>query len=212
MPKPIRLLIADDHQLVREGLRTLLTEDPGIEVIGEARTGKEAVKLASDLRPDVVLMDMVMPELDGIQATEQIRAAKPATQVLVLTSFIEEGQVQAAVQAGAIGYLMKDILKDELVAAIRAAHEGRPTLHPDAQQQLMRQVSAPVAPNPFQNLTERELDVLRLIAEGQSNKEIASSLGLTEGTVKGYVSAIFLKLDVADRTQAALYAVRNGLE
>jgi NarL family two-component system response regulator LiaR len=206
------MLIADDHEIVREGLRTFLSEEPDIEVLGEATNGAEAVTLAARLRPDVVLMDLVMPEMEGIEATRRLLEVSPSSQVLVLTSFSENHKVREAIQAGAIGYLLKDVLRTELLQAIRAAAQGQPTLHPEAQRQLMRQVVAPPETSPFEGLTERERDVLRCIAQGRSNKEIAAFLHLTEGTVKGYVSAILLKLDVADRTQAALYAVRNRLD
>lgn len=212
MGKPIRVMIVDDHAIVREGLRTLLSEEDNIEVVGEARDGAESVQMAAQLRPDVILMDLVMPEIDGIQATEQIRKSVPSTQVLVLTSFAEDHRVPNAIQAGAIGYLLKDVLKADLLHAIQAARQGEPTLHPEAQRQLMREVVTSAAPNLLETLTDREMDVLRLIARGQSNKEIATSLHLTEGTVKGYVSAILGKLQVADRTQAALYAVKHGVE
>ena len=212
MERPIRMLIADDHEIVREGLRTFLSEEPDIEVLGEAVNGAEAVTLAARLHPDVVLMDLLMPEMDGIAATRRLLEVSPSSQVLVLTSFSENHKVREAIQAGAIGYLLKDVLRTELLQAIRAAAQGQPTLHPEAQRQLMRQVVAPPETSPFEGLTERERDVLRCIAQGQSNKEIAACLHLTEGTVKGYVSAILLNLDVADRTQAALYAVRHSLE
>lgn len=210
-PHPIRLLIADDHVIVREGLRMFLTEED-IEVVGEAANGVEAVALAAALKPDVVLMDLVMPELDGIQATQRIREVSPDTRILILTSFADDRNVHEAIRAGALGYLLKDVLKPELLRAIQAALQNRPTLHPEAQRLLMRQVASPADPSPLQDLTERERDVLRLIAQGRSNKEIAAALHLTEGTVKGYVSAILVKLHVADRTQAALCAVRHGLE
>jgi NarL family two-component system response regulator LiaR len=212
MTSSIRVLIVDDHTIVREGLCTLLGEEPDIEVVGEASNGAEAIILSAQLKPDVVLMDLVMPEMDGITAIQGVKKENPLSQVLVLTSFAEDQRVRDAIQAGAIGYLLKDVLKPELLRAIRAAARGEPTLHPQAQRQLMRQVATPVLSSALENLTNRELDVLRLIAHGQSNKEIAASLYLTEGTVKGYVSAILAKLNVADRTQAALYAVKHGLE
>jgi NarL family two-component system response regulator LiaR len=211
MTSPIRVLIVDDHEIVREGLGTLLSEEATLTVVGQAANGVEAVALAADLRPDVILMDVVMPELDGIEATRRIRRASPASQILVLTSFADDQKVREAIEAGAIGYLLKDVLKADLLRAIQTAAQGKPTLHPEAQSYLMRQVSTPSTPAPSINLTERELDVLRLIAQGQSNKEIATTLHLTEGTVKGYVSAILAKLGVADRTQAALHAVKHGL-
>lgn len=208
----IQVMIVDDHSIVREGLRMLLDEEADIEVIGEASNGKEAVLRAEKLQPQVILMDLVMPEMDGIAATQSIRQKLPHCQVLVLTSFAEDQRVPDAIQAGAIGYLLKDVLKGDLLSAIHAAVRGEPTLHPEAQRQLMRQMTQPLPQNLLDALTEREMDVLRLIAQGQSNKEIAASLHLTEGTVKGYVSTILGKLQVADRTQAALYAVKHGVE
>ena len=210
MNASIRVLLADDHQIVRYGLRTVLSQEPGIEVVGEASDGAQAVALAAQLCPDVVLMDVVMPDMDGIEATRRIRQTCAASRVLVLTSFAEDTHVRQAIQAGAIGYLLKDILKTDLVRAIRAAMQDQPTLHPEAQRHLMRQVAVPTEPSPFADLTEREHDVLRLIAQGHNNKEIAASLYLSEGTVKGYVSAILRKLGVDDRTQAALLAVKHG--
>ena len=211
MTSPIRVLIVDDHEIVREGLGTLLAEEATLTVVGQAANGAEAVALAVNLRPDVILMDLVMPELDGIQATRRIRAAGLPCQILVLTSFADDQKVREAIEAGAIGYLLKDVLKADLFRAIHTAAQGKPALHPEAQSYLMRQVSAPPPQTSPTHLTERELDVLRLIAQGQSNKEIATTLHLTEGTVKGYVSAILAKLGVADRTQAALHAVKHGL-
>jgi len=212
MTRAIRVLIVDDHAIVREGLSMLLGEEADIEVVGEARDGADAVIQAGVHQPDVILMDLVMPEMDGIAATARIRQQYPQCQVLVLTSFAEDQRVPDAIQAGAVGYLLKDVLKSNLLQAIRDAARGEPTLHPEAQRQLMRQVVAPPAANLLDTLTEREMDVLRLLAHGQSNKEIAAALHLTEGTVKGYVSTVLSKLQVADRTQAALYAVKHGVE
>lgn len=209
--RTIRLLIADDHEMVREGLRTLLSEETSLEIVGEAATGAEAVAMASAHTPHVILMDLVMPEMDGLEATRHIRAQVPGCQVIILSSFVDEAQVREAIQSGVIGYLLKDVLREDLCRAIVAAAQGRPTLHPEAQQYLMRQVKTPVERPLHDDLTEREMDVLRQIAQGRSNKEIAAALRLTEGTVKGYVSAILAKLDVADRTQAALYAVKHQL-
>ncbi|MBC7805694.1 MAG: response regulator transcription factor [Akkermansiaceae bacterium] len=212
MNLPIRLLIADDHEIVREGLCLLLSENPEeIDVVGQAQHGLEAVLLAERLRPDVILMDLVMPDIDGIEATRRLRATGVMSKVIILTSFAEGDRVRDAIQAGATGYLLKDVLRNDLVSAIRSAADGKPTLHPVVQQYLMQQVTTAAAPSPFASLTERELDVLRLLATGHSNKEIAVRLSLTVGTVKGYVSAILSKLDMADRTQAALYAVSHGL-
>ena len=216
----VRVLLADDHRILRTGLRMILTEaaptgdDETIEVVGEAGTGDEAVRLAAQLRPDVVLMDLLMPGIDGIEATRRIRAAAgsdgpPA--VLILTTYGDDARVREAVQAGALGYLLKDLLQAELVRAVHAAARGVPTLDARAQQSLMRQLTDAPAASPFDALTDRERDVLRLIADGRSNKEIAATLVLSHGTVKGYVSAILPKLGVVDRTQAALFATRHGL-
>jgi NarL family two-component system response regulator LiaR len=216
----VRVLLADDHRILRTGLRMILTEaaptgdDETIEVVGEAGTGDEAVRLAAQLRPDVVLMDLLMPGIDGIEATRRIRAAAgndgpPA--VLILTTYGDDARVREAVQAGALGYLHTDLLQAELVRAVHAAARGVPTLDARAQQSLMRQLTDVPAVSPFDALTDRERDVLRLIADGRSNKEIAATLFLSHGTVKGYVSAILPKLGVVDRTQAALFATRHGL-
>src|SRR5438034_5555073 len=167
---PIRVLIADDHVVVREGLRALLAEEPGIVVVGEAANGAEAVALAGSLHPDVVLMDLVMPEMGGIEAIRHIRKnANPSCRVLVLTSFADGRTIREAIQAGATGYLLKDVLKPDLLRAVCAAAQGQPTLHPEAQRHLMQQVAAPSSPSPFEDLTDRERDVLRLIARGCSN-------------------------------------------
>lgn len=212
MSSKIRVLIVDDHAIVREGLMTLLAEEEEIEVIGEARNGREAVQMAATHQPDVILMDLVMPEMDGIAATQALRERGLPGRVLVLTSFSEDQRVPDAIQAGAIGYMLKDVLKGDLLRAIQSAARGEPALHPEAQRQLMRQMVAPSEPDLLSTLTAREMGVLRLIVGGQSNKEIAATLHLTEGTVKGYVSAILSKLNVADRTQAAMYAVKHGMK
>jgi NarL family two-component system response regulator LiaR len=215
---PIRVVIADDHEVVRAGMRMILADasaTPGerpIDVVGEAATGDEAVRVCADMNPDVILMDLQMPGTNGIEATKAIRERGTSCAVLILTTFGDDAHVRAAIQAGAIGYLLKDILKEDLVRAIRAAAAGTPTLDPRAQHHLMRQFAEPPAPSPFADLTPRELDVLRLIARGASNKEIAATLFLSVGTVKGYVSALLPKIGVSDRTQAALFASRNGLE
>lgn len=210
MSSPIRLLVADDHEIVREGLCTLFSEEPDLLVVGEAKNGEEAVRLAVALTPDVVLMDLMMPGLDGIEATRRILGEAPAVRILVLTTFADEPHVRRAIVAGAHGFLLKDVLKEELLRSIRAVAEGRPALHAEAQRHLMRRIvggGRPVA----DELTERELAVLQLIGRGRSNKEIAKALHLSEGTVKGHVSAVLGKLGVEDRTQAALFAVREGL-
>ena len=211
----IHVLIIDDHEIVREGLQILLSEEADFEVVGAAGDGLSAVRLAETTKPDVILMDLVMPGIDGIEATRRIVDNNPQARVLVLTTFADDQHVREAIQAGATGYLLKDVLKADLLRALRDAAAGRPSLHPEVQQQLMREVAGRSAAAeqtpPHANLTEREISILRLLAAGRSNKEIAAALHLTEGTVKGYVSTIFDKLDVADRTQAALYAVRHGL-
>lgn len=204
----IRVLIADDHSVVRQGLRMFLALDPDIDIVGEACDGVQALELAHELRPDVVLMDLLMPEMDGIQATARVRNELPETEVIALTSVLEDSSVVNAIRAGAIGYLLKDTEADVLVKAIKAAAEGQVQLSPQAAARLMREVRAPNSP---EELTEREVDVLRLLAQGRSNKEIARLLSIGEKTVKTHVSNILSKLNVASRTQAALYAVRIGL-
>jgi NarL family two-component system response regulator LiaR len=205
----IRVLVADDHPFVRHGLRTYLETLDDIEVAGEAGDGLEAVELAFRLRPDVVLMDLVMPELDGLEATRRIRAASPATKVIALTSFDDDERLFPAIRAGAAGYLLKDVRPAELAEAVRKASRGEALLAPSVAARLMQEVSG--ARPPSARLTDRELEVLRLIARGLSNKLIARELVVSEKTVKTHVSSILAKLHVADRTQAALYAVREGL-
>jgi DNA-binding NarL/FixJ family response regulator len=205
---PIRVLIADDHEVVRQGLRTFLEIDPELEVVGEASDGREAVRLAHRVHPDVVLMDLLMPELDGIAATRLIRQELPDTEVMALTSVLEDASVVGAVRAGAIGYLLKDTKAQELRQAIKAAAAGQVQLSPEAAARLVREVSAPDQP---EVLSERENDVLRLLARGFANKEIAARLLISEKTVKTHVSSILGKLGVQSRTQAALYAGRIGM-
>jgi DNA-binding NarL/FixJ family response regulator len=204
----IRILLADDHSVVRQGLKMFLGLDPEFEVVGEAANGQEAVRLARALRPDVVLMDLLMPVMDGIAATAAIRQELPDTEVIALTSVLEDVSVVNAVKAGAIGYLLKNTEADALVRAIRAAAEGQVQLAPEAQARLMREVRAPDSP---EKLSERETEVLRLVAAGRANKEIARELGIGEKTVKSHVSNILSKLGLMSRTQAALHAVRIGL-
>jgi two-component system, NarL family, response regulator LiaR len=204
---PIRILIADDHGIVRQGLRMYLQFDPELEVVGEASNGKEALDLAGKLRPDVVLMDILMPVMDGLEATAAIRRTLPDTEVIALTSVLDNAIIRQAIRAGAIGYLLKDTGSDELCQAIHAAVAG--------QVQLSRQVALRMATDDevrlVQNLTEREMDVLRQIARGCSNKEIALNLESAEKTVKAHVGSILNKLGAFSRTQAALVAIRSGL-
>jgi DNA-binding NarL/FixJ family response regulator len=204
----IRILVADDHSVVRQGLRMFLGLDPEFEIVGEAGDGAEAVAYARQSRPDVVLMDLLMPVMDGIEATAIIRRELPDTEIIALTSVLEDASVVGAVRAGAIGYLLKDAQADELCRAIRAAAAGQVQLSPKAAERLMREVRAPESP---EVLTQRETEVLRLLAQGQANKEIGRTLNISEKTVKTHVSSILAKLGVPSRTQAALYAARIGL-
>jgi DNA-binding NarL/FixJ family response regulator len=204
----IKILLADDHSVVRQGLRMFLSLDPEFEIVGEAVNGAEAVRLARELQPDVVLMDLLMPVMDGIAATSAIRRELPDVEVVAVTSVLEDAQVIAAVRAGAIGYLLKDTEGDDLRRAIKAAAAGQVQLSPQAATRLMREVRTPESP---EVLTERETDVLRLLAQGKANKEIAHELAIGEKTVKTHVSNILAKLGVQSRTQAALHAVRLGL-
>lgn len=209
-PSPrIRVLIVDDHAMVRRGLATFLKVFDDLELAGEAADGQAAIQLCVQLQPDVVLMDMVMPDMDGAAATRLIRHQSESIQVLALTSFKEENLVQSALQAGAIGYLLKDVSADELAQAIRAAHAGRATLSPEAAQALVRAASQ--APLPGLDLTERELAVLALMVEGLNNTQIAARLGVSPSTIKSHVSNILSKLCVASRTEAVTLALRNHL-
>jgi DNA-binding NarL/FixJ family response regulator len=208
----IRVLIADDHAVVREGLRAFLALQDDIEVVGEAADGEEAVAAVASLQPEVALVDLVMPHVDGIEAIKRIRALAAATRVIVLTSFTDEAKMLPAIRAGAVGYLLKDVDPQELVAAIRTVHEGETLLHPAVIRELVREVAGDGREPPAENpLTRREREVLALIARGRANKAIAFELGVAEKTVKTHVSNILGKLGVSDRTQAALYAVREGL-
>ena len=209
----IRILIADDHHVVRRGLVFFLKTQENIEIIGEAKNGKEAVEFADVLLPDVVLMDLVMPVMDGIEATRKIKEKHPSMNIMILTSFSDQNHVIPAIEAGASGYQLKDIEPDELVKAIKQLMKGENQLHPKATTHLLTQFSSKnnEEKKPLEDLTRREMEVLKEIASGKSNKEIASSLYITEKTVKTHVSSILAKLELADRTQAALYAVRNGV-
>lgn len=209
----IKILIADDHHVVRRGLVFFLKTQEQIEVVGEAGNGKEAVELARNLNPDLILMDLIMPEMDGIQATRIIKAEKPEIKILMLTSFADQEHVIPAIEAGASGYQLKDIQPDELVASIRKIISGEDQLHPRATSLVLKHLSGNNRQErkPLDELTKREMEVLKEIASGKSNKEIATSLFITEKTVKTHVSNVLAKLELADRTQAALFAVRNRL-
>jgi NarL family two-component system response regulator LiaR len=204
----IRILVADDHGVVRQGLEMYLELDPELEIVGQAVDGAEALRLARDLKPDVVLMDLLMPTMDGIAATKAIRSELPDVEVIALTSVLEDGAVFDAMRAGAVGYLLKDTNAKALCQAVKAAAAGQVQLSPQVAERLMREVPAPESP---EKLTRREMEVLRLLARGRSNREIAADLSIVEKTVKTHVSNILGKLGVSSRTQAALYAIRIGL-
>lgn len=230
-PEVIKILIVDDHQVVRQGLRTFLELHDDLCVVGEAGDGVEAVNQVSRLQPDIVLMDLVMPKLDGVAATAQIRSLGVRTKVIALTSFTEDDRVFPAIQAGASSYLLKDVSPDELVEAIRAVQRGEARVHPEIVRKLMEKVAQPASPPPalqpqaavqpkpptrnaeeavVEELTEREREVTRLIALGRSNREIADELVISEKTVKTHVSHILEKLNLQDRTQLAIFAIRKG--
>jgi NarL family two-component system response regulator LiaR len=212
MNDTIRVLIADDHAVVRQGIRAFLLTRPEIEVVGEACDGAEAVELAGRLQPDVVLMDLLMPNMDGIEAVHRIRSGRPDARILVLTSFATDDQIFPAIQAGALGYLLKDSSPVELVQAIQQVHRGESSLHPAIARKVLQELTRPSREQPApEPLTAREIEVLRLVAQGKSNGEIAGMLVVSEGTVRTHVSSILGKLHLASRTQAALYALRTGL-
>jgi len=212
MSSPIHVLIVDDHEIVRKGIRALLATKRDIQVIGEARDGAEAVTQAQTLHPDVILMDLMMPKMNGIQATREITAGQPEARVLVLTSFAADEQVFPAIKAGALGYLLKDSGPQELVQAIRQVFRGEPSLDPSVARKVLYELSTPpqkpLTPDP---LTAREMEILRLVAQGKSNKDIAGNLVIAEETVHTHVSNILNKLHLASRTQAALYALKEGI-
>ncbi|WP_374712944.1 response regulator [Symbiobacterium terraclitae] len=208
----IRLLIVDDHKMVREGLKIYLSTEPEIQVVGEAENGEEAARLAAELRPDVILMDLIMPGVDGIEGTKRCLAACPETRVIVLTSMPDDELVVPAIRAGALSYILKDISADELAETIKKAVSGKPTLHPVAAQRMMQELTAPPKPRPgVDEISPREMEVLRLIAQGLSNKEIGDRLFIGERTVKTHVSHLLEKLQLQDRTQLAIYALQNKL-
>jgi two-component system, NarL family, response regulator LiaR len=207
--RPIRLLIVDDHAIVRQGLRTIIRVTPDLELVGEADGGRAAVELAAAVQPDVVLMDLVMPDLDGVGAIAQIKRDCPATRIIALTTFSEADLVLGAVQAGADGYLLKDVDVQELARAIRMVHTGKPYLHPEATRHLLQATVRPE--HHLERLTAREQSVLALVARGLTNRQIADTLAISEKTVSVHVSNMLSKLGLASRTQAALYAARVGL-
>ncbi len=213
MPDPITVMIVDDHEMVRRGASGYLEAQPDITVVAEAESGEEAVCLAREHIPDVVLMDLVLPGMDGVEATRRIKDISPRTQIIVLTSYHRDEHIFPALQAGAISYLLKDVKAGELVEAIHRAARGEATLHPGVAARVIKEFRAGVADksSPFSILTEREMDVLKLIARGHANSRIAEELVITVGTVKGHVSNILSKLHLADRTQAAVYAWREGV-
>lgn len=212
MSNPINVLIVDDHVIVRKGIRALLATEPDIQVIGEAKNGREAIAETEKLKPDVILMDLVMPEMDGIEAIHYITGHQQGARILVLTSFATDEKVFPAIKAGALGYLLKDSAPEELVQALRQVYRGESSLHPAIARKLLQELSGPAKrPPTAEPLTEREVAVLRLIAHGLSNQEIADQLVISEATVRTHVSNILSKLHLASRTQAALYALREGL-
>ena len=212
MSLAIRILIVDDHTIVRKGIRALLAEIEGMEVVGEAGDGLAAVAEAATLRPDVILMDLAMPKMDGIEAIRQIKLSQPASRILVMTSFATDEKVFPAIKAGALGYLLKESAPEDLVQSIRQIHRGESSLHPAIARKVLQEITQPSDRPPTPNpLTEREGEVLRLVAQGLSNQNIARKLNISDPTVRTHVSNILGKLQLATRIQAALYALREGL-
>lgn len=214
MSQKIRVLITDDQAIVRKGIQALLATEPNIEVAGEAENGKEAIRQVEKLKPDVILMDLQMPEMGGIEAIGHITGSNAKARILVLTSFATDDKVFPAIKAGALGYLLKDSSPEELIQAIRQVHRGESSLHPTIARKVLQELSRPPAPEQqptSEPLTEREVDVLRLVARGMGNQQIADQLIISEATVRTHVSNILSKLHLASRTQAALYALQKGL-
>jgi two-component system, NarL family, response regulator LiaR len=213
MSDSITVLLVDDHAMVRQGVRAFLVTQVDIAVVGEAGSGEEAIKLAAQHIPDVILMDLIMPNMDGVEATRRVKQVSPRSQVVVLTSYHEDEHIFPALKAGALSYILKDVSAEELASAVRKAAAGEAVLHPRVAARLIKELQGRRAEalNPFTELSERELEVLKLIADGMSNAEIAAKLVLSEKTVKGHVSNILSKLHLVDRTQAAVYAWREGV-
>jgi NarL family two-component system response regulator LiaR len=213
MIDPITVLLVDDHEVVRQGVRAFLEAHAEFAVVGEAGTGAVAVKLAEDLIPDVVLMDLIMPGIDGVEATRQIKDASPRTQIVVLTSYHEDEHIFPALKAGALSYILKDVKMEDLAEAVRKAARGEPSLHPRVAARIIQELHGTRQDEgtPLADLTNREVEILKLIANGLSNSEIAAQLVISGHTVKGHVSNILSKLHLADRTQAAVYAWRKGV-
>ena len=213
MTEPITVLLVDDHELVRQGVRAFLDTQPDIDVIGEADTGEIAIRLVLEYAPDVVLMDLIMPGMDGVEATRRIKGASPRTQVIILTSYHQYEHIFPAIRAGALSYVLKSVGPEELGDIVRRAAAGEAVLHPKVAARVVQELSGirQETPNPYTELSEREFEVLRLVADGKKNAEIAQILVLSEKTVKNHVSNILSKLHLADRTQAAVYAWREGI-
>ena len=211
MKERIRVLIAEDHGIVRKGLRMIISNAPDMEVVGEAANGFEAIEQTQALKPDIILMDLKMPRMSGIEAIREIKKKNISVKILVLTSFVDDENVFAAIKGGALGYLLKDCLPAELLEALRAIDQGRPSLHPVIAEKLMREVAqSAIQPGKSENLTRREIEVLNLIAQGHSNSEIAEQLVVSERTIGSHIGNILGKLHLANRTQAALYALKEG--
>jgi NarL family two-component system response regulator LiaR len=213
MSAPIRVLLVDDHNMVRIGLKAYFSTLPDICVVGEAATGEEAIRQAAELTPDVVLMDLIMPGMDGVEATRQVKKVCPRAQVIVVTSYHEDEHIFPAIRAGALSYVLKDIDPDDLADAVRRAGAGEAVLNPRVAARMVKELGGMRTEkvNPFQELTEREMDVLKLIAAGKNNQEIAASLVISEKTVKTHITNILAKLHLTDRTQAAVYAWQEGI-
>jgi two-component system, NarL family, response regulator LiaR len=213
MVEPISVILVDDHAVVRQGVKAFFATQPDLVVVGEAGSGEEAIKLVAQLIPDVVLMDLIMPNMDGVEATRRIKQVSPRSQVVVLTSYHEDEHIFPVLKAGALSYILKDVNAEELATAVRKAAVGETVLHPQVAARVIKELQGKRDEilNPFTELSERELEVLKLIADGMSNAEMAAKLVLSEKTIKGHVSNILSKLHLADRTQAAVYAWREGV-